>query len=147
MAFVSVTRVHLRSGWLVPRFLIYAFRSARQAQKSAGFLGGRLMRDTSKAYWTITVWFDAKSMEAYRVAGMHRAAMPKLLNWCDEASFSHWTQESAEVPSWNEAYERMVKEGRASKVNHPSAAHLKFQIPALVPTRFCGELPPLQRSA
>jgi hypothetical protein len=131
----------------MPPFLVYAFSSARQAQKSVGFLGGRLMRDKEKAFWTLTVWEDAEAMETYRVAGMHRAAMPKLLNWCDEASVAHWMQDFATVPSWNDAYNRMTREGRPSKVSHPSARHLANQIPALVPTRFCGELPPIQRSA
>jgi hypothetical protein len=147
MAFVSVTRLHLRSVRFLPQFLVYAFSSARQAQKSAGFLGGRLMRDKSKAFWTLTVWSDAKAMEAYRIAGMHLAAMPKLLNWCDEASLAHWTQDSAGVPEWSEAYRRMVEDGRPSKVNHPSAAQLVRRIPALVPTGFAGDLRPLQRSA
>jgi Domain of unknown function (DUF3291) len=147
MPFVSVTRLHLRSTRFLPPFLMYAFRSARQAQKSAGFLGGRLMRDQSKAFWTLTVWSDGKAMEAYRIAGMHLAAMPKLLDWCDEASLAHWTPDSARVPDWEECCERMVQGGRPSKVNHPSAAHRAFQIPALVPTRFSGDLPPLQRSA
>jgi hypothetical protein len=147
MPFVSITRLHLRSEWLLPKFLIYAFTSARQAQKSIGFLGGRLMRDKSKAFWTITVWSDIKSMEAYRVAKMHGAAMPKLMDWCDEASIAHWTQDSPAVPQWLEAYKRMAREGRPSKVRQPSPAHVAFQVPALVPTRFCGELPPLHRSA
>ena len=147
MPFVSITRLHLRSEWLLPKFLIYAFTSARQAQKSAGFLGGRLMRDKSKAFWTITVWSDTKSMEIYRVARMHGAAMPKLMDWCDEASIAHWTQDSSAVPQWPEASERMAKEGRPSKVRRPSAAQTAFQIPALIPTRFRGELPPLHRSA
>ena len=147
MPFVSVTRLHLRSEWLLPRFLVYAFSSARQAQKSAGFLGGRLMRDKSKAFWTITVWSDPKSMEAFRIAGMHGASMPRLLDWCDESSIAHWTQQPATVPEWPEACDRMTHDGRPSKVRHPSPAHVAFQIPVLVPTRFCGELPPLHRSA
>jgi hypothetical protein len=147
MAFVSVTRLHVRSVWFLPQFLVYAFSSARQAQKSAGFLGGRLMRDKSKAFWTLTVWSDAKAMEAYRIAGMHLASMPKLLNWCDEASLAHWTQDSAGVPEWGEAYRRMVEDGRPSKVNHPSASQLVHRIPPLVPTGFAGDLRPLQRSA
>ncbi len=147
MPLVSVTRLRIRSLRFVPQFLVYAFSSARQAQKSVGFLGGRLMRDKARAFWTLTVWSDAKAMEAYRVAGVHRAAMPKLLNWCDEASVAHWLQDSVAVPSWNQAYDRMVQEGRASKVKQPTLAHVAHQVPALVPTRFSGELPPLHRSA
>jgi hypothetical protein len=143
MAFVSVTRLRVRSIFYLPQFVVYAIRSSRQAQKSAGFLGGRLMRDTASAFWTLTVWTDAEAMEAYRTAGVHRLAMPKLLNWCDEASLTHWTQESASVPTWDEAYERMVKQGRSSKVKHPSPAQLTRQIPAPKPSRMATEMRPL----
>jgi hypothetical protein len=122
--------------------MFYALRSARQAKHSVGFLAGRLVRDTGSAFWTLTVWEDAKAMEAYRTSGVHRAAMPKLLQWCDEASVAHWTQDSNAVPSWEEAHHQMVTQGRPSKVNHPSAAHGKQEIPALTPTRFAMEIPP-----
>jgi len=56
--------------------------------------------------------------------------MPRLLEWCDEASIVHWLQESAELPSWDEAHRRIQQEGRRSKVNHPSAAHLAYEIPS-----------------
>jgi Domain of unknown function (DUF3291) len=142
VAFVSVTRLHVRSIFYFPQFMVYALRSAHQARRSAGFLGGRIMRDTVNAFWTLTVWSDAKAMDAYRTAGAHRAAMPKLLNWCDEASLGHWTQDSEAVPTWDEACERMVKEGRTSKVNHPSAAQLEREIPRPKPTRIASELHP-----
>jgi hypothetical protein len=51
----------------------------------------------------------------------HRDPMPKLLDWCDEGSVTHWNQESAEVPDWETAERRMAESGHLSKVNHPSA--------------------------
>lgn len=147
LAFVSVTRLRVRSIFYLPQFIVYALRSSRQAQKTAGFVDGRLMRDARNAFWTLTVWTDAKAMDAYRTAGAHRMAMPKLINWCDEASLVHWTQESSELPSWNEAHERMVKEGRLSKVNHPSLAQIARDIPPPKPSRFANEIRPIQRSA
>jgi heme-degrading monooxygenase HmoA len=147
MPFVSVTRLRVRALRFTPQFMVYALRSSQQARRSAGFLGGALMRDNCKAFWTVTVWTDAKAMEAYRIAGIHRVAMPKLLDWCDEASLTHWTQDSADVPAWPEAYRRMVAEGRASKVNNPSPAQLAFEIPEPQPRRFTTELRPVQRSA
>jgi hypothetical protein len=147
MPFVSVTRLRVRALRFMPPFIVYALSSSQQARKSAGFLGGALMRDNWKAFWTVTVWRDAKAMEAYRIAGIHRVAMPKLLNWCDEASVMHWTQASADVPVWPEAYGRMVAGGRASKVNNPSQAQLAFQIPEPEPGRYTIALRPVQRSA
>ena len=142
MAFVSVTRLHIRSVRYFPQFMLYALRSARQVRRSAGFLGGRLVRDTSQAFWTVTVWEDAMAMDAYRTTGAHRAAMPKLLNWCDEASVAHWTQDSNAVPNWEEAHHHMITGGRPSKVNRPSAAQDRHDIPALKPTPFAMEIRP-----
>jgi hypothetical protein len=147
LPFVSVTRLRVRALRFMPEFIAFVLRSSQQVRRSAGFLGGALMRDDVKAFWTVTVWTDAKAMEDYRITGIHRVAMPKLLNWCDEASVMHWTQDSADVPSWSQACGRMVAEGRASKVNHPSPAHLAFRIPGPEPGRFTIALRPIQRSA
>jgi hypothetical protein len=147
MPFVSVTRLKIRSLWFMPAFVVYALRSARQAEQSAGFLGGTLMRDNWQAFWTVTVWSDAKAMEKYRVSGMHRQAMPKLMNWCDEASLAHWIQDSQEVPSWLEAHRRLVAEGRPSKVLHPSSAQTIFQVADPQAIRFSKPMRPAQRSA
>ena len=142
MPFVSVTRLRVRSILYLPRFLLYSLRSSRQAQRSPGYLGGRLMRDARNAFWTLTLWSDAQAMESFRVAGAHLAAMPRLLRWCDEASVVHWTQDSTILPPWVEAYERMLKQGRPSKVHRPSPSHLACEIPAPKPGRFSADLPP-----
>ena len=62
-------------------------------------------------------------MKAFMHAKPHGPTMRSLLEWCDEAALVHWTQAGAELPSWEEAHARLQKEGRPSKVNHPSAAH------------------------
>jgi len=49
--------------------------------------------------------------------------MPKLLDWCDEASVDHWTQDIPVAPDWLEADRRMRTEGRPSKVRNPSPSH------------------------
>jgi hypothetical protein len=64
------------------------------------------------------------------ISGNHRLAMPKLMNICDEASVGRWSQEDSTPPPWHEVHRRMQHEGRASKVNNPSAAQKAFQIPA-----------------
>ena len=50
-------------------------------------------------------------MNAFRITLPHRDAMPKLLEWCDEAAVVHWNQEFAELPDWlgnrREAYGRI----------------------------------------
>jgi hypothetical protein len=64
------------------------------------------------------------------LAGVHRKVMPRLLEWCDEAAVAHWNQDALEPPAWDEAHQRLQHEGRTSKVNHPSPAHRRFEIPA-----------------
>jgi hypothetical protein len=60
-------------------------------------------------------------MRAYRNSGVHMKAMPKLLRWCDEASFVHWDQQEEIAPAPDVAYDRLAREGKLSKVNAPSA--------------------------
>ncbi len=67
-------------------------------------------------------------MRAFMLAGPHGPSMRKLLEWCDEAALVHWSQPGLEMPGWIEAHQRMQREGRTSKVNHPSEDHRRFVI-------------------
>jgi hypothetical protein len=105
-------------------------RSARQVKKASGVQAATLLRTDWRTYWTRTIWTDDAAMKNFMISGDHRLAMPKLLRICDEASVVRWHQADLSLPSWDETYTRMQDEGRPSKVNHPSAAQLAFQIPA-----------------
>src|SRR5277367_649124 len=135
MPLISVTRLRVRSWTYLPGFLWDTFQSVRQVQRSPGFLGGRLLVNSGYVFWTMTAWKDEAAMNAYRTSGAHRGAMPKLLNWCDEAAVVHWVEDSSAIPSWQEADRRMGEAGRTSKVSHPSPAHASTQIPAPEPSR------------
>jgi hypothetical protein len=142
MALISVTRLRVRSFIYLPRFLQDTFKSMRQAERSVGFLGGRLLVNAKKVFWTMTSWKDEAAMNAYRTGGAHRKAMPKLLIWCDEAAVVHWNQESPELPSWQEAHRLMVKDGKLSKVNYPSPSQALKLVPAPEPSRIERTLKP-----
>ena len=131
MAFVSVTRLRVRSWRFLPMFLIGSFRSAHQAKSADGNLAVAVLRQPKSTYWTRTVWTSEAAMKAFMLAGAHRGVMRKLLNWCDEAALVHWMQDSALPPEWPEAREKMQATGRTSKVNHPSDDHQAFRIPEL----------------
>ncbi len=120
MPLVAVTRLRIRSVHFVLSFGWYAWRSFRQAKRAPGNLGVKLREAEGFAFWTVTAWQDEAAMSAYRITPPHRHAMPKLLEWCDEALVVHWNQESAELPDWKTAERRMAESGRLSKVNHPS---------------------------
>jgi hypothetical protein len=130
MPFVSITRLRVRSWRYLPAFLFQALRAARQAKAAAGSLAVATLRDADLAFWTRTVWTEEAAMRSFMVSGAHRRMMPRLLEWCDEASVVHWVQDAPEPPSWPESHRRMQQEGRRSKVNHPSDAQRRFEIPA-----------------
>lgn len=129
MPLISVTRLRVRSFRYLPAFLLYSLRSSRQAKRAPGNLGVGLLNDANGAYWTRTAWQDDSAMRTFMTAPPHLRAMPKLMDWCDEASVVHWTQESPELPDWLEAHRRLAAEGRRSKVRHPSPAHEAYSIP------------------
>src|SRR5882724_4756755 len=118
--FISVTRLRVRRFIYLPQFLWNTLFAKSQARKSPGFLGGRLLVDSHRTYWTLTVWESERAMKAYRGSGTHAAVMPRLVEWCDEASYTHWESPESAVPEWPEIYERFVSMGRLSRVAHPS---------------------------
>jgi heme-degrading monooxygenase HmoA len=123
MIHVSLTRLRVRAIRFMPGFAVYAIRANGQVKRAAGFLHGALLPDRHRAFWTMTAWDSAESMRAYMLSGAHRQAMPKLLEWCDEASVAHWEQAESELPAWEEADRRMRASGRISKVRYPSPQH------------------------
>jgi heme-degrading monooxygenase HmoA len=133
--FASVTRLRVRSVKYLPAFLWMTFRSQRQVLRAPGLLGGRLLLDAKRTFWTLTVWESERAMKAFRGGGPHARAMPKLVEWCDEAAYAHWIPATAEVPSWPEAYEHLLSDGHLSRVAHPSVDHQarKFPKPRLQP--------------
>jgi hypothetical protein len=68
-------------------------------------------------------------MKAFMLGKPHGPTMRKLLQWCNEAALVHWTQTGAKLPTWAEAHRRILYEGRPSKVNHPTEAHIARVIP------------------
>jgi hypothetical protein len=130
MPLISITRLRVRSWRFLPSFFVYTLRSAKQARRAGGNLTLDLLNDRQMTFWTMTTWSSEQAMKAFIVRGVHGQAMKKLLEWCDEAAVVHWTQDGTELPSWPEAHARMQRDGRRSKVNHPSPAHIAYQIPA-----------------
>lgn len=119
MKLISITRLRLRSIYYLPSFIWIAWRSAQQARRAAGNLQTKLVRDANLTFWTLTAWESETDMRAFMITGAHHRAMPKLLDWCDEAWMVHWLQKTTELPTLVEAHRRMLAEGRTSKVRHP----------------------------
>jgi heme-degrading monooxygenase HmoA len=133
--FASVTRLRVRSLMYLPAFLWQTCLSQRQVVRAHGFAGGRLLVDKRLTFWTLTTWQDERAMKAFRGSGPHSKVMPHLVEWCDEAAYAHWVSSGDAVPSWQEASEHLVADGRLSRVAHPSASHdaRQFAKPRLQP--------------
>jgi heme-degrading monooxygenase HmoA len=145
MPLVSITRARVRRFYFAPGFARYAVAAFRQAQQADGFLGGSVLRDRKLTFWTMTVWDRMESMRAYMLSGSHKAAMPKFVDWCDEASVVHWETTDAALPNWAEAERRMRTQGRASKIRHPSQNHADL---TFAPARLTASSPiPVERAS
>jgi hypothetical protein len=133
--FASVTRLRVRSARYLPAFLWHTLLAQRQVARAPGFSGGRLLIDIGRTFWTLTVWENEQDMKAFRGSGPHAKVMPRLMQWCDEASYAHWAPTGDSVPSWPEAYEHLITDGRRSRVAHPSPNHAarRFAKPRLKP--------------
>ena len=129
MPFISITRLRIRSLRFLPAFLRQTLQTLSQVKRASGFRGGSLLADRKWTFWTMTSWESEESMRTYMTSGSHGAAMPKLLDWCDEASVVHWTQAENALPTWADAEARMRQQGRASRVRNPSAGHQALQFP------------------
>ena len=121
MPLIAVTRLRIRFPRFILPFAWYTWRSFKQSKRASGNLNAAVRKTDKLAFWTMTAWRDEAAMSAYRIAPPHLWAMPKLLEWCDEAAVVHWHQESGQLPDWKTAEMRMAESGRLSKVNHPSA--------------------------
>jgi hypothetical protein len=129
MPFISITRLRVGSFYFLPFFALRTLRIALQAKNADGNLATKLLRDRQNVFWTATSWASESAMRAFMLAKPHGPTMRKLLDWCNEASLVHWTQAGPELPTWPEAHRRLLLEGRKSKVNHPTPAHLAHAIP------------------
>jgi heme-degrading monooxygenase HmoA len=123
----SVTRLRVRSIRFLPSFLWRTFLSKRQAEHAPGFVGGRLLIDSGLTFWTLTAWQSEQAMRGFRASGAHSRVMPRLAEWCNEAAYAHWIQPGNSIPTWQDAHERLLAEGRLSRVEHPSQNHLDRQ--------------------
>ena len=121
MPFNAITRLRLRSILTFPAFVRVTNDVLMQAAGAPGFITGALLAEGRLVFWTRTAWESADAMKAFRDSGAHRDSMPKLVDWCDEASVAQW--EGEPVTDWDVIYTQFVASGRASRVRRPSQAH------------------------
>jgi hypothetical protein len=121
MPFNSLTRLRLHSIFTLAAFVRDVRASSAQLAQAPGFIEGAVLAEGRLVFWTRSAWESEATMKAYRDSGAHRAAMPKLLDWCDEACVAHWEGEIER--DWSALCTRMVETKRMSKVRRPTKAH------------------------
>lgn len=123
MYFVSVTRLRLKSLIYFPGMVRANSAVSKQLVVTPGFVAGKELIDKGLIFWTITVWQGDADMKVFRNSEAHRKAMQKLPDWCNEATYAHWLQETDQLPNWEAVHHKIISEGSVSKVRHPSADH------------------------
>ena len=123
MPLAAITRLRRRKLYTVPLVLIGAIRSKRQALSANGCLAADVRMIGVRVFWTRTLWRDTAAMREFMRSGAHRTVMPKLIDWCDEASLVDWERDT--LPEWSEAEAKMRGNGRLSRVRHPSPAQTR----------------------
>ena len=121
---VSITRLRLRSAQCLPAFIWHGMPSGMQARRAPGFRGMCVLADYRLTFWTMTGWDNQAAMRAYISVGAHKSAMPRLADLCDEASYVRWDDFAFGPADWHAAWQRMIAEGVATPVTHPSPAQL-----------------------
>ena len=98
----------LKRLWRVPSFLIQTSRIARQLERSPGLIGYSLnARLFTGRFWTLSVWDDESSLQAFVNAAPHVETMPALIRQMGPTRFVRWTVLGTHIPvRWDEALRR-----------------------------------------
>lgn len=130
MAFLSMTRLKIKSILLLPKFIIQNEAIVKQIRTSKGLKIGKSLLDPSLGAWTVSIWDSEESMRAFYTSGAHRNIMPSLSYYSSEAVTAHISFDEENLPSWDFVHEQLSKIGRFSTVlKDPSKNHLSKIIP------------------
>jgi hypothetical protein len=120
--FVSLTRVRLRSPYLLLPWMLHSARAMRSMHMAPGRIVTATRKTRGLAFWCLTVWKSEAAMRAHRTGGAALFDLERLRYWCDEAASVTWRQDTAELPPWDEAEERLRSSAQLHRVEHPSPA-------------------------
>lgn len=118
---VYLTRLRLRSRWLIPRFFFANIPITLQLMRAPGFLGGASIMESHAVFWTMSLWESEAAMRAFKTSGAHGRVMPKNVDWSIESAGAGWSRDT--LPSWEEAHAHLVAHGHATPVRKPTADH------------------------
>ena len=132
MPVIVVTRLRLKDPRLFDEFFARAVAVVEQAENSQGNLGADVLAEANNTYWTRTAWQERGRMEAFVGSEPHLSTMGRIDDWCDEATFVGWEQDSADLPDWQDGYRRLVASGQAASLTQATEAHHARDFPAPV---------------
>jgi hypothetical protein len=123
MPVIVVTRLRLRDPAYLDEFFAAAIAVIEQAKNAAGSIATDALAEANNTWWSSSAWQDRHCMRAYVRSEPHLSTMKRLDDWCDEATFVDWEQDSPELPGWQTGYAHIVADGLAAKLTHGTAAH------------------------
>lgn len=132
MPVIVVTRLRLKDVALQDDFFAAAVAVLEQAKNADGNLGTDALADANNVWWTLTAWRDRRLMHAFVGTEPHRSTMRRIDDWCDEATFADWDQDSPGLPDWQTSYRHLIADGQATTLTEASQAHLTRAFPAPV---------------
>lgn len=132
MAIIVVTRLRLRDPSQLDDFFSAAVAFLEQANAADGALGSDVLADANSVWWTVSAWRDRAAIDAYVSTDPHATGSARLDEWCDEATFADWDQETADLPDWTTSFTRLTAEGRSAPLTNASPANETRRFPAPV---------------
>jgi quinol monooxygenase YgiN len=98
----------LNSAWSLPRLVVNSTRIQRQLRTSSGLIGYSLRaRLAAKQFWTLSVWEDEATLQAFVAEPPHVAVMTAMAPYMGATRFVRWNVKGAELPlRWDDALRR-----------------------------------------
>lgn len=95
----------------LPSFFRFAFAIQKQLKSSPGLIGYALDAHLFRLrFWTLSVWLNQESLNAFVGRLPHSAAMQALAPHMGKTQFAQWSVGSAEIPlDWPAAKARITK--------------------------------------
>lgn len=125
MAYLSMTRLKLKSVIYLLPFSIQNEQVIRQLRTSHGFLKGKELATPSLSMWTATLWNSLEDLRAFYLSGSHKEAMKNINQWSSEAVSGHQEVDSNELPDWDNIRLQLLNVGHFANLKEPSFAHQK----------------------
>jgi len=124
MNVLAITRLRIRSIWLLPIFLYASKQCIKQAKNSPGLIAGKTILDQKLTFWTVSIWQDPTMIDSYNHSGAHAKYRQALSRWTSEARIGHLDTNETELPENEELVVILQRSGKAFRVDKPTTDHL-----------------------